>query len=374
MSYAMRAPSADVTNSVMLPPCIAHRLRVRGDIPPPAASAAVPWNETQEHSDTKSARRSGTRRRTRGSSCISDARSASCRAGLVMRRPGAVASSRDEPVDVCMDRLSTGRDLLRIGFATVLSGLLIVGATGCASDRDQAGDTTVAETRATASVADETSDPVLPDGVIGTARVTGMDGAQLALVEVISDGSDELEVRVTGLTPEPGQPREVLFAPEPLADGQRCYDAGLRVSVGSPDRPDGWAGVLHTGGFIVGDPSFLDEIVFTTAPNLATAAQPIECAADVVARGAIEWTFPPLRGDISVADDGATGGARGDVEIAQGRPVAYSVAPDDLIDEVAARFGITRDDLFYLNPTRLPSPMSETLQVGELLNLSADRR
>ena len=55
-------------------------------------------------------------------------------------------------------------------------------------------------------------------------------------------------------------------------------------------------------------------------------------------------------------------------------PVTYVVAPDDLIDEVASRFGITRDDVFYLNPARLPSPMSETLRVGEVLNLSVERR
>ena len=67
------------------------------------------------------------------------------------------------------------------------------------------------------TAADEASDPALPDGVIGTARVTGADGAEVAGIEIVSDGTDELEVRLIGLTPQPEQPREVLFAPDPLA-------------------------------------------------------------------------------------------------------------------------------------------------------------
>lgn len=224
------------------------------------------------------------------------------------------------------------------------------------------------------TAADEASDPALPDGVIGTARVTGADGAEVAGIEIVSDGTDELEVRLIGLTPQPEQPREVLFAPDPLAAGQDCFDSGLRVAVGTPDRPDGWSGVLHTGDFMAGDPSFLDEVVFTTTPDFAAAAQPIECGADIVARGVIEWTFSPLRADLNAVDSGVTGGARGDVEVSGDVPVTYVVAPDDLIDEVASRFGITRDDVFYLNPARLPSPMSETLRVGEVLNLSVERR
>lgn len=100
----------------------------------------------------------------------------------------------------------------------------------------------------------------------------------------------------------------------------------------------------------------------------------LECLADVVGRGAIEWTFAPLRSDLAPVDRGTTGGARGETEVLEGRPVSYTVVGDDLIDEVAARFGITRDDLLYLNPTRMPSSMRETLDVGEVLNLSVDRR
>jgi hypothetical protein len=58
---------------------------------------------------------------------------------------------------------------------------------------------------------------------------------------------------------------------------------------------------------------------------------------------------------------------------ATGRPVAYTVAPNDLIPEVAGRFGITPDDAFYLNPAREGAeyPM---LYVNEVLNLNLRAR
>lgn len=61
-------------------------------------------------------------------------------------------------------------------------------------------------------------------------------------------------------------------------------------------------------------------------------------------------------------------------ESIDGRLSADTVEPNDLIDEVAARFGITVDDLFYLNNSRIPNAGQHTLSVGERLNLSlADR-
>jgi LysM repeat protein len=53
-------------------------------------------------------------------------------------------------------------------------------------------------------------------------------------------------------------------------------------------------------------------------------------------------------------------------------PTSYTVARNDLAEDVAARFGMTADDLFYLNPFRFPS--DEILRVGEELNLTVAAR
>ena len=59
---------------------------------------------------------------------------------------------------------------------------------------------------------------------------------------------------------------------------------------------------------------------------------------------------------------------------ATGRPVAYTVAPKDLLPEVAGRFGITPEDAFYLNPARAGSPEDPMLSVNEVLNLNLRAR
>ncbi|WP_227497358.1 LysM peptidoglycan-binding domain-containing protein [Planctomonas psychrotolerans] len=74
-------------------------------------------------------------------------------------------------------------------------------------------------------------------------------------------------------------------------------------------------------------------------------------------------------------DAGSGGGANGQVVTDEaGRPVAYTVAPGDLLAEVAGRFGMYSDDLFHLNPARSPSPEDPVLYVGEALNLDLRKR
>lgn len=253
----------------------------------------------------------------------------------------------------------------------LLAASVVAGLAGCAWTAAQAVDPSAA-----AAPVNTTGSPAtaaeLPAGIIGSAKLTGLDGADLGLVEFIADGSDEVEARLDGVPTDPLHPRDVLLSPRQLGDDETCFDNGLRFALGSPDRPGGWAGVVFLGGVMMGDPGFLDEVVLTSTPVVGEHSP--DCLADVVGRGSIEWTFEPLRSGIRAVDSGSTGGARGGITVEDGGPVAYEVVEDDLIDEVAARFALTRDDLFYLNPSRMPSPQSITLRVGEVLNLSLARR
>ncbi|HET7739406.1 MAG TPA: hypothetical protein VFL67_02005, partial [Mycobacterium sp.] len=100
-----------------------------------------------------------------------------------------------------------------------------------------------------------------------------------------------------------------------------------------------------------GDPSFISEIALTTFRRPDDSN---ECINKVVARAPLRWTFDPLHPDLdTLVDGGPHGGAGGKVVVdASGRPVAYTVAPNDLLPEVAGRFSIRPDDVFYLNPAR----------------------
>ncbi|WP_164554712.1 LysM peptidoglycan-binding domain-containing protein, partial [Pseudomonas viridiflava] len=54
---------------------------------------------------------------------------------------------------------------------------------------------------------------------------------------------------------------------------------------------------------------------------------------------------------------------------AAGAPAAYTVAPDDLIGDVAARFGITVRDLVWLNEGVQVFGQDQHLYEGTTLNL-----
>ena len=83
--------------------------------------------------------------------------------------------------------------------------------------------------------------------------------------------------------------------------------------------------------------------------------------------------MPDLRPDLTVVDNGATGGAMGPVAQNSDGPATYEVVDGDVLDEIAARFGITVLDLFYLNPAR-DKGQQRLAFVGELFNLDKARR
>jgi hypothetical protein len=92
----------------------------------------------------------------------------------------------------------------------------------------------------------------------------------------------------------------------------------------------------------------------------------------VEAAAPMTWTIPDFYPGLTVADYGPRPYARGTVTTFQGQPVSYAVWGDDNSQAVAARFGITQDELFYLNPQLRRG--DTTLLRDTRLNLSAAYR
>jgi hypothetical protein len=67
-------------------------------------------------------------------------------------------------------------------------------------------------------------------------------------------------------------------------------------------------------------------------------------------------------------------GATGDVTKKAGHPLSYTVVADDNLSVIASRFSLTLEQLFYLNPARLPGPTDPVAHAGEILNLSKSNR
>ena len=91
----------------------------------------------------------------------------------------------------------------------------------------------------------------------------------------------------------------------------------------------------------------------------------------VLSTAPIEWSMQPLYPDLVVSDSGDTGGARGIVTLDGETPISYTVNQGDVLEEIAARFAITPDQLVWLNPRR---KTPDTVFKDEILNLSPSRR
>lgn len=92
----------------------------------------------------------------------------------------------------------------------------------------------------------------------------------------------------------------------------------------------------------------------------------------VVAAAPLTWTIPGFFPGLVLRDSGAAPSARGIVTDYQGSPASYAVWGDDSAIAVAKRFGITVDQLLYLNPQLRREDV--TLLRDSRLNLSVAYR
>lgn len=210
----------------------------------------------------------------------------------------------------------------------------------------------------------------VPIGTIGSGALTS-DNGTTGVVRFGFDGK-LLTLDIDDLVSPTAVTVQAMVAVHALPASQTCFDRGPRIAFGIFD---GGLGTGNSGDLSIfsGDPSGIDQVILVTTPAEPFTAD-LDCLATVVARADIDWTFPPLRSHLAPLDSGATGGARGATEAIDGRPAAYTVAPNDLIEEVATRFGISVGDLFYLNDSRQPTAHQRTLRVGERLNLLLSNR
>jgi len=218
----------------------------------------------------------------------------------------------------------------------------------------------------------------IPEGVVASGAFNPADGATTGTVDVVVKGDRaELVLRDLVSTHE----RLGVYAPFGDSEADPCVDgdafAFADIVAGTPTGP-----LVLPLSFGRGDPTFISEIALTTSAALGSdgvfkqADGSSDCINHVVARAPLVWTFGTLRPYLDTLVDGGTrSGAGGKVVIdATGRPVAYTVAPNDLLPEVAGRFGITPDDAFYLNPARSGSPEYSMLYANEVLNLNLRAR
>ncbi|MBC7558345.1 MAG: hypothetical protein H7270_03125 [Dermatophilaceae bacterium] len=219
----------------------------------------------------------------------------------------------------------------------------------------------------------------IPEGVVASGAFKSADGSTTGTVDVVVQG-DLAELVLRDLVPT--HERLGVVAPLRGSEADPCVDSAAfafaDIVAGTPTGP-----LVLPLSFARCDPTFISEIALTTAGNLVPGGGAFEqsfgssdCINQVVARAPLVSTFGPLRPYLDTfANGGTRSGAGGEVVIdATGRPVAYTVAPNELLPEVAGRFGITPGDAFYLNLAHAGSPEYPMLYVNEVLNLNLRAR
>jgi len=204
----------------------------------------------------------------------------------------------------------------------------------------------------------------------GTVVATGaFDGEHASgVAEVVALDKGFFEARLTNFTTDVIGPYTFELSPFPLTPERTCLDM---YAYELPDISQWHDGTTPLGDFRSlgsGDPSFLDGLAITQLVEADREAH--DCLRTIIARAPLTWTIPDFRPDLHVVDSGTTGGATGEATVVAGKVVSYLVAPNDITEEIAARFGITTADIAWLNPFR----GNEAAVDGETINLDRGNR
>ena len=214
--------------------------------------------------------------------------------------------------------------------------------------------------------------PVVLDAgtVVATGPLTSVDGLTTGDVAVTALGDGEFEVVISHWSSPVDADIIANLSSEPFTEESYCASGFMTLVLDHLALGPTVTSAINFTDITLGNPDFLDTLVLTL--NDANASR-TGCFYPVLATAPLTWTMPDLRPDIHVVDHGVTGGATGPVALDDGEPGSYEVQPDDVLEEIAARFGLTVAELFYLNPAR-GKGQQQLAFTGELFNLSKSGR
>jgi len=258
-----------------------------------------------------------------------------------------------------------------LGATLVITVLALTGCSPTATSLPTTALPSLADSTTTASI--EVSPVAVKSGtVVATGPLTSVDGRTTGSVSVIAASVGRFDLKIDGFT-SPRTGEAVLNFSAQAFDEQRYCDNGFVIyQLGVVTlAPSMLADMSFDGTLSRGNPDFIDTVLLTSNDP---AAERTGCFYPVIASAELEWAMPDLRPDIAVTDSGAAGGAGGTASSVDGEITAYTVAPGDVLAEIAKRFGISIADLFYLNPGRAPNPQDPTAYTGEVLNLDKSAR
>ncbi|MDQ1609428.1 MAG: hypothetical protein QOE16_2160 [Microbacteriaceae bacterium] len=210
--------------------------------------------------------------------------------------------------------------------------------------------------------------PVLK-GVVATGELVSHDGKTSGHIAVAARDDGNFDVRMSDFRTSRAGSLDLALSATPSNSTAKCVAETIYFSWGSVSSASYQTFFLEgVTDLTRGDPSFFHTVLLTQP---ATVADADACGLSVAAGASLTWTMPDLRPNLHVTDSGSRKWAAGKVRMDDGKPASYVVAANDVMTVIAERFGITVDDLMYLNPTRDSAPMAHA---GETLNPSKSLR
>ncbi|TFC82759.1 LysM domain-containing protein [Cryobacterium sp. TMT3-29-2] len=209
---------------------------------------------------------------------------------------------------------------------------------------------------------DRAADVVIPDGVIGTAELTSASGDNtISGTVVVTAGGGGFDVALKDFHSDVPGGLQLSFSP--WSETTTCLADTYRFSFGNLSTDANQTGLsMGPRDLSRGDPSYyLTAVITATAPS---TTDPDGCVLTPRAVGTITWDVPDTRPGLLAVDTGARFGAGGATATTDGAPISYRAVAGDTLNDIADRFGITDDDLGFLNPLT-----SRQLHAGDDLNL-----
>ena len=211
----------------------------------------------------------------------------------------------------------------------------------------------------------------IPSGTtVAEASVASPKGSIHFHYRIVSNGDNTYSIQYTGFTSSVPVPISVtlLDVPPQVGDGLTWHGVADHALGGPTDDPAA-ASTVPLG--YIGNPSYLRTLV-TYSSVASPDGVPVELGPDkVLAVNTVRWSIPERATNVHPVDGGARAGAAGSVPetTPSGAPARYVVAAGDTFDGVAQRFGITSQDLLWLNPSGRAYDGSLNLLEDQSLNL-----
>ena len=221
----------------------------------------------------------------------------------------------------------------------------------------------------------ETSEPAstlipVPAGtVVAQGDVASPKGSIHYQYKVVANGDNTFTAQYSGFTSTVPIPVSVTLidVPPKIGDGLTWHGVGDHLLGGPTASPQSSSVSLGSED----QPSYL--VALVTYSSVASGdGVPVELGPNkVLAVNTVSWNIPVRQSNVHPVDGGARTYAAGSVTAttSSGAPKSYLIAPGDITSVVAKRFGITVEDLIWLNANLQVFGDQQYLYEGTTLNL-----